>query len=803
MKRLHRPLLYFLLSLFPAFLFLPPVAAQVLVGGAAYQARENILAAESRFTLIGDSLTNMPAQTNRMAHAILKDWEFGGDITALLEPRVGATGFDAAGLFNHANYEANDTYGSGNLANTVIGNNTYGNFARATVASFTGATFTFSTKTLTKTGAFTKYVHAAGRYIYITGGTGVTVGWYEIASRVSDDAVTLVSAITAGGDPTNVTATGPVTDGFFGVPLESYNWYWDGTLSAFATGSVPPSGALGCLGRTLTRTTDPIAGENTFQIFGNPPMVFRHLYYGAANLRSGDNQRFYNGIGPSTLGDFDLTVDARPLWYEGDDPENDASPRSGGYVRGGINALWPDTRATTAIGGATTTYWADVEALGASGAIAADGSTNIFGTMGFKCAASSDPDWVGGVQFEVVGASSWTIGGFALNSPSDSVLQKQMDHLDWLTFRDVTTIDRSLPGTFVVIVDPEAITAAQAQTRAEALVDKVTAADHMIGNPTPTILFVIWPKTSARSVAEMEAWRDGIIAACATRTNAGFVNLFDYYAQAVPAHIDSDGTHPDDEAAADALAADIWTLLSAASPVTRYPVEELAAAVWDRLAADVATTDSIGLQLKTNLDATVSSRSTFDDTTDLVTANVTQVSGDATAADNLEAVLDGTGANVKFNTLTGTKVVITNTAPGDSAVKLSASGDGSVGLLLEANGTSGIGMSINDTSDIGIGGGSSDLTGLGSAAATAILSSPSNKLLTNASGQVELPTTDGVTAAKLREVLLSYLAGKTTLTDNGGTKTLRFYKQDGTTPLVDITYNANGEWTDTEIDPTP
>jgi hypothetical protein len=113
-----------------------------------------------------------------------------------------------------------------------------------------------------------------------------------------------------------------------------------------------------------------------------------------------------------------------------------------------------------------------------------------------------------------------------------------------------------------------------------------------------------------------------------------------------------------------------------------------------------------------------------------------------------------------------------------------------------------VALQINDGSDIGIGGGTSDLTGIGSAAATAILSTPANKLLTNASGQVELPTTDGVTAAKLRELLLAALAGTTELTDNGGgSQTLRLFKQDGTTPLVDITFNTTGEWVQTDIDP--
>jgi hypothetical protein len=61
---------------------------------------------------------------------------------------------------------------------------------------------------------------------------------------------------------------------------------------------------------------------------------------------------------------------------------------------------------------------------------------------------------------------------------------------------------------------------------------------------------------------------------------------------------------------------------------------------------------------------------------------------------------------------------------------------------------------------------------------------------------------DGVTYASLLEAMLAYVAGKTTLTDNGdGTKTLRFMKQDGTTGKIDVTFDANGQHTATDLDP--
>lgn len=64
----------------------------------------------------------------------------------------------------------------------------------------TGGAWTTATKTLTKTGAFASYTfnNDEDEQIYVTGGTNVTAGWYTIASRVSDDAITLSTEITTG-----------------------------------------------------------------------------------------------------------------------------------------------------------------------------------------------------------------------------------------------------------------------------------------------------------------------------------------------------------------------------------------------------------------------------------------------------------------------------------------------------------------------------------------------------------------------------------------------------------------------------
>lgn len=71
-----------------------------------------------------------------------------------------------------------------------------------TILSFTGATYTESTKTITKTSAFTNYTFtsASNDKVLITGGTGATVGLYTVAGKTSANAITLTTSIGAGAD---------------------------------------------------------------------------------------------------------------------------------------------------------------------------------------------------------------------------------------------------------------------------------------------------------------------------------------------------------------------------------------------------------------------------------------------------------------------------------------------------------------------------------------------------------------------------------------------------------------------------
>lgn len=60
-----------------------------------------------------------------------------------------------------------------------------------------GASWVNGTLTLTQVGAFTNYVYKAGDQLVVTAGTNTTLGTYNVASRVSNDAITLTASIGA------------------------------------------------------------------------------------------------------------------------------------------------------------------------------------------------------------------------------------------------------------------------------------------------------------------------------------------------------------------------------------------------------------------------------------------------------------------------------------------------------------------------------------------------------------------------------------------------------------------------------
>ena len=66
--------------------------------------------------------------------------------------------------------------------------------------------WTVANKRLISVGAFSRYTYAAGDQLYVSGGTGVTAGWYEIRQKINDNAIQLVESI-ADTDAADITTT--------------------------------------------------------------------------------------------------------------------------------------------------------------------------------------------------------------------------------------------------------------------------------------------------------------------------------------------------------------------------------------------------------------------------------------------------------------------------------------------------------------------------------------------------------------------------------------------------------------------
>lgn len=85
--------------------------------------------------------------------------------------------------------------------------------------ALTGATYIAAAQSITKPGAFAGYNHIAAtaptdpwyryNYIYLSAGTGLTPGLYQISSKVSDDTITLTAAAGAGDNGNTTSSTGP------------------------------------------------------------------------------------------------------------------------------------------------------------------------------------------------------------------------------------------------------------------------------------------------------------------------------------------------------------------------------------------------------------------------------------------------------------------------------------------------------------------------------------------------------------------------------------------------------------------
>lgn len=209
-------------------------------------------------------------------------------------------------------------------------------FRRVNLAGFTAATFTFATKTITKVGAFASYTWRQGDQIYITAGTGFTVGWYTIASKTSSDAIVLVAGQTGMAGADNADTAANVTDAVYsetnrcriGLKVEvSIN---PGTttyanMDAIALALQTAIRAGGASNACVAWVPQGTGGA--FQISG----PWR-----------GDNAMTYYPSAPTVAGVFDLTAATRPF----DDASAQLFGGSGGSAPDSEDTASPESRWT-------------------------------------------------------------------------------------------------------------------------------------------------------------------------------------------------------------------------------------------------------------------------------------------------------------------------------------------------------------------------------------------------------------------------------------------------------------------------
>lgn len=207
-------------------------------GVATYLALNNPTASEIGIKTVGDTtfLWNktvpvaMLASPNYTTTNVYRDYDVmltdspatGTYHRALADTTEQASGYwkyslDSGGNGTFASYrgwingpQANDprwAIASGYWSETAQNGVFYIGFQRIPMSLAT-VTYTFATKQLTKVGAFASYTPETGDSIYITGGTGMTAGWYPIKSKISSDVIELEDVTgLAGADNANTTTS--------------------------------------------------------------------------------------------------------------------------------------------------------------------------------------------------------------------------------------------------------------------------------------------------------------------------------------------------------------------------------------------------------------------------------------------------------------------------------------------------------------------------------------------------------------------------------------------------------------------
>jgi hypothetical protein len=153
----------------------------------------------------------------------------------------------------------------------------------------TAATWTPGTLTLTKASAFTNYTFVAGDELEITGGTGVTEGFYTVASRTSANAVVLSSSI-ASTAPTDVAFT--LQPFSIDLPDDLRD-----IISIVGTGAADRHMVLSTLAEVLRAREEETSNDyhwyGAVSYVGTPPTPILEIAPGAGSSITGAFRMFY------------------------------------------------------------------------------------------------------------------------------------------------------------------------------------------------------------------------------------------------------------------------------------------------------------------------------------------------------------------------------------------------------------------------------------------------------------------------------------------------------------------------------
>lgn len=185
-------------------------------------------------------------------------------------------------------------------------------------SAVTGATYTTATRTLTKTGAFANV--SAGDWVNLTGGTGITAGYYQIESKTNNNTV-ILAASAGGSNNTDTTFDGVGKVANVCVDFTTHSLTdMDDVALVYQRGIRDALGGLeACVEWVRDKTTgyfvvtSPYAGTASFFPATNPTRTLPSAYYPphvtvVSDITNGAGDPFYSSSFTATAG----TGDAGP-----------------------------------------------------------------------------------------------------------------------------------------------------------------------------------------------------------------------------------------------------------------------------------------------------------------------------------------------------------------------------------------------------------------------------------------------------------------------------------------------------------